>query len=162
MPRPLLICPAPATATAGGAKPRTRELPHDLLQEASQRLAIISFLGTILWLLGTVFYHLAIRQLAPGDSTWMRPLASDIISGVSALISGRLLLRAKDGQRSPIRAGSRARVPGSHVIGARPGDSLGSVPDGRPGHAHDHLIGAVVLMFAAILPNSPGRCSSPD
>ena len=158
MPRPLLICPAPATTTAGGAKPRTRELPYDLLQEASQRLAIISLLGTILWLIGTVFYHLAIRELAPGDSSWMRPLASDVISVISAVISLAVFFYARKTDSDPkfvLDLGLVYLVVTSMALGLV--IHWDPFPTGAPVMPMITWIGAVVLMFAAILPNSPRK-----
>ena len=158
MPKPLLICPIPATTTADGAKPRTRELPHDLLQEASQRLAIISLLGTILWLLGTVFYHLAIRELAPGDSNWMRPLPSDVISVISALISLAVFFYARKTDSDPrfvLDLGLVYLVVTSLALGLV--IHWDPFPTGAPVMPMITWIGAVVLMFAAILPNSPGK-----
>src|SRR5580765_8270675 len=90
MTKPALICPCPSPTTASSERSQPRELPYDVLQQATRRLAIISLLGAILWLLGTVFYDLAIRQLAQGDvvpTPWFHATASDIISVCSAAIS---------------------------------------------------------------------------
>jgi hypothetical protein len=86
MSKPRLICHVPASTTADGAKSRTRALPNDILQEASRRLAIMSLLGAVLWLLGTVFYHVAMRALAPGNSNWIDRRATDAISAVTAAV----------------------------------------------------------------------------
>jgi hypothetical protein len=158
MPKPLLICPVPATTAAGGTKSRVRELPHDLLQEASQRLAIISFLGAILWLLGTVFFHLAMRQLAPDDSTWMRPLASDTISVLSALISLAFFVYARKTESDPrfvLDLGLVYLVVTSMALGLV--IHWDPFPTGAPVMPMITWIGAVVLMFAAIVPNSPSK-----
>jgi len=158
MAKPLVICPLAAKTTAGGAKPPARELPHDLLQEASRRLAIISLLGAILWLLGTVFFHLAMRQLAPGDSTWMRPLASDLISGISALISLAFFFYARNTDRDPgfvLDLGLVYQVATSLALGLV--IHWDPFPKGAPVTPLLTWIGAVILMFAAILPNSPRK-----
>src|SRR6478672_5952562 len=70
-----------------------RTLPYDLLQEASHRLGVMSLLGAILWALGTVFYHLALRALAPpGNTSWIQLSPTDTIAAASAIVSVALFL----------------------------------------------------------------------
>jgi hypothetical protein len=73
MPAPRLIQP-PRGATppaVSDSQARPRSLPPDLLREASQRLGILSLLGAILWLLGTLLGHISVRaQSPPGDTGW--------------------------------------------------------------------------------------------
>lgn len=158
MSKPRSIRPAPAITTADGAKSRSRALPNDLLQEASRRLAIMSLLGAILWLMGTVFYHLAMRALVPGNSNWMSPNATDAIAGVSALISVALFFYARKTDCDP-----RFVLDLGLVYLVATSLALGLVihwephPKGAPVMPMITWIGAVVLMFAAILPNSPSK-----
>ena len=156
--KPRLIRPAPAITTAGGVKPRSRALPQDLLQEASRRLAIMSLLGAVLWLLGTVFYHLATLALVPGNSHWMDPQATDAISAVSALISLALYFYARKTGCDPVFVLDLGLV--YLVVSSL---SLGLVIHwepilkGAPLMPMITWIGAIILMFAAILPNSPKK-----
>ncbi|MEO8368137.1 MAG: serine/threonine-protein kinase [Candidatus Solibacter sp.] len=159
MTKPALICPHPPTTTTGVGKSHARELPYDILQEATRRLAIISLLGAILWLLGTVFYHLAIRQLAPHnpDSTF-RFTASDIISEASAAISLAVFFYARKTNRDPRFVLDLGLV---YMVFTSLALSLvihwDPFPSGAPVMPMITWVGAVILMFAAILPNSPRK-----
>src|SRR5262249_49574670 len=92
--KPRLIRPAhPGTPTDTLRLSGGRTLPRDLLQEASHRLGIMSLLGAVLWLLGTVSYHFAMRALAPpGNTSWMQLSPTDTIAAVSAIVSVALFV----------------------------------------------------------------------
>src|SRR5512147_3259843 len=57
------------------------EIPDDLLQEASRRLGLISLLGVVLWTVGMVLDHVALRALRPaGDPYWRQFHIPDLIA----------------------------------------------------------------------------------
>ena len=143
MSKPRLIGPVRASPptdtlrlTSGG-----RTLPYDLLQEASHRLGVMSLLGSVLWVLGTVFYHLAMRALAPpGDTSWMQPLPTDTVAAAAAIVSAALFVYTRKANRSPkFILDLGLGVSGTHLDGNRPGHALGTSAGRYPGHADDHV-----------------------
>ena len=157
MTKPALICPRPQTTTTGGEKSRVRELPYDILQEATRRLATISLLGAVLWLLGTVLYHLALRQLAPGNvtpSAWLNATGADVISVISAAISLAIFFYARKTDADP-----RLVLDLGLVYMTFTALALSLVihwdpfPAGAPVMPMISWVGVVVIMSAAILPN---------
>ena len=63
MTTPRWVGPPPRTDTPSeqtGKPRRARPIPDDLLRDASRRLGILALLGAVLWLVGTVLYHLAL------------------------------------------------------------------------------------------------------
>ena len=88
----------------------------------------------------------------------MRPLASDIISGVSALISLAVFFYARKTDSDPrfvLDLGLVYLVVTSLALGLV--IHWDPFPTGAPVMPMITWIGAVVLMFAAILPNSPSK-----
>src|ERR1700758_2305332 len=95
--------PARASTPTDTLTSRGRTLPYDLLQEASHRLGVMSLLGAMLWVLGTVFYHLAMRALAPpGNSSWIQPSPTDTIAAAAAIVSVALFVYTRKANRDPI------------------------------------------------------------
>src|SRR3981081_845253 len=104
MPPPQLIGPLPQTPTAdlrSSSRGRMRDLPPDLLREASRRLGIMSLLAAVLWVVATVFDHLASRIISPGDASWMQLGMQDAIAGASVLVSLGLFAYTRRSQRDP-------------------------------------------------------------
>src|SRR3981081_4067261 len=101
----------------------------------------MSLLGAILWVLGTVFYHLARRALAPpGNPRLDSTIAHRYYRrGVCDSFSGAVPLHPKNEPRSEIHFESGARVPGAHLDSARPRHALGTSVGGYPGDPDDHL-----------------------
>src|SRR2546423_11384528 len=64
-----LIGPSPVSTPSSLLRSgtRSREIPDDLLREASLRLGILSLLGAVLWTVGTLAGHLAAGALACGN-----------------------------------------------------------------------------------------------
>jgi eukaryotic-like serine/threonine-protein kinase len=104
MPKPRLIAPVPASATTGAfrSSSSTRSIPQDLLLAASRRLGIMSLLGAVLWILGTVLYHLAMRALGPGNPLWMQFTVTDGIAVAASVTSLALFAYSRKGHRSPM------------------------------------------------------------
>ena len=163
MSKPRLIGPIRATThtetlrstTSGG-----RTLPYDLLQEASHRLGVISLVGAALWTSGTVLYHvLAMRaMLAPGDTSWIRPLPSDVINLVAMIASVALFVYTRKADRDPqfiLDLGLVYMVFTSLALGLVM--HWLPMPEGTSMMPQISWIGAVVLMFAAIVPNAPSK-----
>lgn len=161
MSKPRLIGPVragPPTDTLRSTS-AGRTLPYDLLQEASHRLGVMSLLGAMLWVLATVLYHLAMRALAPaGDTHWIQPSPTDGVSVVSVIVSVALYVYIRKANRDPkfiLDLGLVYLVFTSMAIGL--------VMHWEPVPEGTHVIptitwtGAVVLMFAAIVPNSPSK-----
>jgi serine/threonine protein kinase len=138
---------------------RVRELPDDVLRDASRRLGIMSLIVGVLWLLGTVFGHLAARaMMPPGDPRWMRLDMTDAIAVISIVASLGLFAYTRRSRRSPksildlgliylVFTGLGLGVM-IHWQGAPPDWSMEPVIS---------WIGAAVLMFAAIVPNAPRK-----
>ena len=162
MSKPRLIGPVRATTptetlrlTSGG-----RTLPYDLLQEASHRLGILSLVGAALWVSGTALYHLlAMRALAaPGDTSWIRPLPSDAVNSLAAIVSVALFVYTRKANREPqfiLDLGLVYMVFTAMAIGI----VMHWIPDSKGSHVIPTITwtGAVVLMFAAIVPNAPSK-----
>src|SRR6185295_18733926 len=136
-----------------------RTLPYDLLQEASHRLGVMSLLGAILWVVGTVFYHFAMRALAPpGDTSWVQLSPTDAIAAASAIVSVGLFLYAQKTNHDPrfiLNLGLVYLVLTSIALALVL--HWDPVSEGTPVMPTITWIGAVVLMFAAIVPNAPWK-----
>ncbi|MEJ7809752.1 MAG: protein kinase [Gemmatimonadaceae bacterium] len=160
MPQPHLIGPLPRSTPGGtsGARGQPRALPEDLLREASRRLEIMSLIGAVLWVLGPLGYHVALRAMSPGDPSWARLEAPDAIAAASVLISLALFAYIRRRDRSPqfiLDLGLGYMV----LTALATGLTLhwGTVPGGLTVEPMISWTGALVLMFAAIVPNAPSK-----
>lgn len=156
-----LMCPVRAGTPRDTLKSTSpgRTLPYDLLQDASRRLGVMSLLGAILWVVGTVFYHFAMRALAPpGDMSWVHPLPTDSIAAAAAIVSVVLFLYTRKTSRDP-----KFILDLGLVYFVLTAIALGlvlhwePVSEGTPVMPTISWIGAVLLMFAAIVPNAPWK-----
>jgi len=166
MPAPQLIPPHGATpATSHDSQGRVRSLPPDLIREASTRLGILSLLGAGLWLCGTILAHLTLRfNSPPGDTRWR-----SIILPVDALALGSIVIslafyaytrRSTDPKRS-LDLGLAFMIVMAFALGVMFHVSVifqfGRAPQGVVIRPELSWIGAVVLMFAAIVPTPPKK-----
>ncbi len=158
MSKPRLIGPLRASSTTDVLRLTSggRTLPYDLLQEASDRLGIMSLLGAVLWALGTIFYHFAMRALAsPGDTRWMQLSPTDTIAVAAAIVSVALFFYTRKANCDPKFILDLGLV---YLVLTAMAIALvmhwEPVPQGAPVTPTVTWIGAVVLMFAAIVPNS--------
>ncbi len=151
-----LIGPVPASSAKTAPGNRQRALPADLLRDASRRLGIMSLVGCGLWALGSVLGHLAVWSMSHGDPQWPRLGGPDAIAGLSVLVSLLLFFYTRRGDREPRRVldlGLAYMVVTAFALGLTfhwapvPADH-----DISPGIS---WTGAVVLMFAAIVPSTP-------
>ncbi|MEK6372461.1 MAG: serine/threonine-protein kinase [Acidobacteriota bacterium] len=148
-----LICDRAATTpTTLDSAGKPRPLPDDLLREASQRLGIMGLLGATLWITGTVLGHFA--AVAMGASPELD--GSHAISAASAAISLGLFFYTRVSERNP-----RFILDLGLAYMVLTAVALGMTFHWQPMPAHMPIfpmitwIGAVVVMFAAIVPSPP-------
>jgi serine/threonine-protein kinase len=155
---PLLIGPRPVSTPVVLASSRTTSapLPPDLLREAALRLGILSLVTGGLWLLGTAFGHLSLRELtAPGDPRWRQLDMTDVIAAACVVLSLALYRFTRRTTRDPQFVLDLGLVYMTvmafglgimfHWFGA---------PPNYPISTHISWIGVMILMVAAILPSS--------
>ncbi len=160
MPIPDRIGPPPGTTPVEtgawrSVRPR-RAFPDDLLREASRRLGVLSLLAAVLWIIGVLLGHLAAGAMHPEDARWRHLDPTDGIAGVSVLLSVALYFYARRSGRPPrfiLDLGLLYMVLTSLALGLM--FHWGTWPKGHAIMPEISWIGAVVLMFAAIVPNSP-------
>jgi len=135
-----------------------RPIPEDLLRDASRRLGIMSLLAAGLWIVGSVLGHFAVRSMLQGDPVWYRLDGGDAIAAACVVVSLLLFAYARRGERNPRHILDLGLAYMVFTAGA-----LGLVF-----HWHAMLpiyriapeiswLGAVVLMFAAIVPSTPAK-----
>ena len=156
---PRLIGPLPRS-TPGPKRTfgRRHELPSDLLREASHRLRITALLLAVLWVVGIVLYHLTLRTLTHGDPRWLRLQANDLIAGASLLISLALFVYTGKEGRNPrfvLDLGLVYMVLTAFAFGLM--IHWDPVPEAWPVTPMISWIGPIVMMFAAIVPSTPGK-----
>lgn len=103
MSAPLVIGPEPQATPAEFRRSTSsrRELPDDLLREASRRLGIMALMASVLWVIGPLFGHLAMRAMAPGDPRWLQVQTSDLIAALTMPLSVALYFYTRQSKRSP-------------------------------------------------------------
>jgi hypothetical protein len=146
-----LIGPLPGSALTPSR--RRRSPPDDLLRDASRRLMIISLVVATLWTIGTILFHVVNYQIQEPAIAWQ---SIDAIAVVSVLISLGLFAYTRRSDRPPgfildlglvymvlmsVAAGQLLHWgPVSPAAGVMPAISW---------------LGAMVVIFAAMLPTSP-------
>src|SRR5258705_5576584 len=160
MATPNLIGPPPGTTPVGLAgRRRQRSIPDDLMREASRWLGILSLLAAVLWIVAPPLALFVVRATSPpADTRWTRLDATDLIAAVSALLSVGLYFYTRKSGRSP-----QFILDLGLVYMVLTGLALGLIshsagwPRNMPIFPLISWIGVVVLMFAAIVPNSPTK-----
>jgi serine/threonine-protein kinase len=117
----------------------------------------MSLLGAILWVLATLAYHLAMRAMAPPeDSSWLRLSVTDGIALAAAIVSVALFVYTRKPNRHPKHILDLGLA---HLVVTAMAISLvmhwRAAPHGTAVAPTITWVGAVVLMFAAIVPNAP-------
>ena len=158
MSNPLLIG-ARQVSTPADLKPgrRPRDLPEDLLRAASLRLGVMSLLFAVLWTVGTVLGHLAEHALHPESQRWLQFEIGDGIALGSVILSLALFAYTRTGDRSPrfvLDLGLMYMVATAFALALV--FHLGGISTG-PVFPEISWVGAVVLMFAAIVPTTPKK-----
>jgi serine/threonine-protein kinase len=157
MSRPRLIGRSLQTS-APTATRRRREIPEDLLREASGRLGVFALLGAVLWFAGPVLYHLALQSLTPGEQIWYIPRASDFIALFYSLGSLAFYLHVRNSKAPP-------RVLLDLGLGYMVFIALGiglmwhwdPSPLGHIVYPMFTWIGPVLLIYAALIPTRPWK-----
>jgi eukaryotic-like serine/threonine-protein kinase len=160
MANPQLIRPVPAGTPPELALSRSyiRPLPYDLLKEASNRLGILSLLAAVLWVVATALDHIAMGATDPPDPNWNRLQAQDAVAVISVAVSLALYFYSRKDLREP-----RFILDLGLMYMIFTAAALGLIMHWGPVRGHVHIfpmitwIGAVLLMFAAIIPNSPAK-----
>ncbi|MEO8635511.1 MAG: serine/threonine-protein kinase [Gemmatimonadales bacterium] len=152
--RPIGNTPAELLTSRGGR----RALPDDILKAASRRLGVMSLMGAVLWLLGAGLYHFALWFQSGGDPQYLLPTASDAITGASVLLSLALFAYSRQPGRDPrfvldlglvyLVLTALALGLGWHWLPMPVVHSVGPTIT---------WVGPVILMFAAIVPSTPGK-----
>jgi len=137
---------------------KLRTMPDDLLEQASDRLGILALLAAALWILATTLDHIAVRVMSHGHQDAFQSSTTDVIAGANALISLALFVYTRRENRNPRLILDLGL--GYMILTAL---SLGvllhweHVPSSWPISPMISWIGAVVLMFAAIVPSTPAK-----
>jgi serine/threonine-protein kinase len=153
---PRRIAPPPRSTSADLPRGRRRPLPPDLLREASRRLGIMSLLAAVLWILGTVLYHVVDRALGQSDTRWLTFRPSDAIAIGSVLVSLALFVYTRRSKRDPqfiLDLGLVYMVAMALAVGViwhwdPAGHGMTLIPVIT-------WVGPILLMFAATLPSTP-------
>src|SRR4051812_21072200 len=94
-----LIGPSPALTPPGALNSAgRREIPDDLLREASVRLGILSLLGAVLWAVGTITGHAA-DSATKGIAAWTRFDTTDGIAVFMVIVSLALFVYTRRSKR---------------------------------------------------------------
>ena len=168
MPRPHLIPARPGSVSpTPGSRGRERSLPPDLLREASQRIGILSLLSAALWTLGTAFGHLTLRaQRGPSDTRWLTflmPIDAIAILAVIGSLGIWAYTRRTANVRRSLDVGLGYMIAMSFGLGVM--FHIGmifyvdpmSMPASRAVTPEISWIGAVILIYAAIVPTPPRK-----
>jgi tRNA A-37 threonylcarbamoyl transferase component Bud32 len=151
----VLIRPQPSTpGVLSSARGKKREIPQDLLKEASQRLSIMALMAAVLWTVADVLWHLTWPAFHPGQGV---PgfAVPDAISAASALSSIALWFYIRRSTRKPqffLELGLVYMVLTCLAIGLVMHWGLPMAQELQPTIT---WIGVVLLMFAAVLPVTP-------
>ena len=151
-----LVGPAQRTTPAELRATARRDIPADLQREASRRLGVIALLGAALWTIAPILGHLigASSRAAGGGLHYG---ISDAIATASVLVSIGVFLYSR-GDRDPgtvLDVGLGYMVLIAFALGQMFHSQI--FVHGSPVDPMISWIGAVVLMFAAIVPSTPAK-----
>jgi serine/threonine-protein kinase len=154
---PRLIARPPKSTPADGAAARRhrRDLPPDLLRQASQRLGAISLLTGALWVVATILYHLVDRA---DDPRWASLQPTDAMVAAATAISLALYFYIRRSPHDPrwiMDLGLIYMVVNAFIAGVILHWDT-PVADQKLDPSLS-WIGIMVLLFAAALPNRPAK-----
>src|SRR5216110_1383709 len=153
-----LIGPQQVSTPAELKRSRARELPDDLLRAASLRLGVLSLLFAVLWVVGVTAGHIAAHALYPDSPRWLQFDIGDGISVASVVVSLALFAYTRTGNRDPrfvLDIGLWYMVFTAFALSLL--FHLGGVPSSKEIFPEISWVGAVILMFAAIVPSTPRK-----
>ena len=154
---PKLIGHRHTPTVASGSAAQRHALPEDLLRDAGLRLGIIALLGAILWIVGPLLDHLALRATNPGPA-WRTLGVPDVIAVISSVVSLLLFLYIRKSKRSPafiLDVGLGYQILTAAALGLLAHWQL--IPRGWEIRPVFTWIGVLVLLFAAIVPSAPSK-----
>jgi serine/threonine-protein kinase len=143
----------PSDAAARGGRPRA--LPDDFLREASARLGIMSLVAAGLWVVGTLLGRIAMHSMQGDASIGLRLTMGDVIAAVSVLASLLLFGYTRRPNRDPQRIlnlGQAYMVLTALALGLT--FHSGPIRPTLSVSPQISWIGAVILMFSAIIPST--------
>jgi serine/threonine protein kinase len=157
---PHLIGPLPVSTPADLKRGRGRQrgLPDDLLKAASLRLGAMSLLFAVLWTVGVLAGHLAEHAIHPDSPRWLQFDAGDAIAVAAVIVSLALFIFTRRRERDPrfvLDLGLWYMIFTAFALGLV--FHLGGVSSSGEIFPQISWIGAVVLMFAAIVPTTPRK-----
>jgi eukaryotic-like serine/threonine-protein kinase len=150
--------PVPTPANLKSGRGGRRDLPDDLLKAASLRLGVMSLLFAVLWIIGTIGGHVAARAIYPDNPRWRQFDITDAIAVVSVVVSLALYTYIRKAERDPrfiLDLGLGYMVFTAFALANV--FHLGGVPIAGTGLPEISWVGAVILMFAAIVPTTPKK-----
>ena len=153
-----LINRPPGTGSNEPTGAPRRDIPEDLLREASNRLGIISLIGVACWLIGWAADHIAMRAINPDDPAWRQLHFRDAIAAVGLLSSLGLYLFSRKPGRPP-----RLMLDLGLVYLVFTALDIALIWHWDAGNRATSVeptfswAGSLVLMFAAIIPNPPWK-----
>ena len=154
---PQRIGPRPRTAPATvSRRTSSRALPPDLLREASRRLGVTSLLMAGLWTVAALIPHLVTLTRPDNLSPLLGLRVVDTLSTVIVLASLGLFLYTRRAERNPrfvLDLGLAYLVLTAFAIATI--INWGPVPAHASVAPMISPIGPIMLMFAAIVPNTP-------
>ncbi|MFN0181896.1 MAG: serine/threonine-protein kinase [Gemmatimonadales bacterium] len=154
-----LVGPADRSTDTSGPGRRRRPLPPDLLKAAANRLGVVALLGAGLWTTGTVAYHLTLRAISPGDPRWLQFRGFDWVALGCVIVSLLLFWYSRRTERDPQTILDLGLV--YLIVGAFGVGMVWHLEPPPEGFAKIQpiisWIGVMVLLFAAIVPNAPGK-----
>ena len=116
----------------------------------------MAILAAVLWTVGTILYHLALRAMKPGDPQWMYPLPSDAFIIPGMLVSFALYAYTRREGRDPrlvMDLGLGYMVFTAMLLGLT--FHWDHVAAATPITPNISWVGAITLIFAAIIPSTP-------
>jgi len=150
---------APTGTTASGLlRSWHRDLPRDLLTQASRRLSAICLLGATLWIVSTILFHYVDRVLGAGDLRWLSWQPTDWLVALGAGISLALYVYVRRSRSDP-----QFLLDLGLVYMVANGLIAGMLTHWDPLLGNRSLaptlswLGITVLLFAAMLPNHPWK-----
>jgi len=159
VPKPQRIGPVPPSTPTGLSRAWwiRHALPDDLLREASRRLSHIALLGAVLWTVGVGSDHL-VNAWVLGNPAGLQLGASDAIGGASVVLSVALFFYARRSDRDPrfiLDLGLGYLVVTAFALGNM--FHWTPAPSYRTWAPMISWIGVCCLLFASIVPNTPGK-----
>src|SRR6185503_4668005 len=154
---PKLIRPPTDTTPAhvAAARGRPRALPDDFLREASARLGIMSLVAAALWVVGTILGRLAMRSMQGDETMGVGSTLGDAIAAVSVLASLLLFAYTRRANRNPQRIlnlGQAYMILTALALGLT--FHSGPIVPTLSVSPEISWVGAVILMFSAIVPST--------